>query len=246
MILELDCGNSFIKWRVLDVNAGVVVAQGASGTVVDLINEIPDLVGANATHVRLVSVRGDRETDELCMYLSDALGIDVKRASPSAQLGGVVNGYVDHERLGMDRWLAMVGAFQFKRNAMMVIDLGTAITVDLVDSQGMHLGGYIVPGISLLRHQLHTHTRRISYSLEDVAASRCVTAPGRTTAEAVERGCLLMLRGFVSSQILQAEEYLGADFEIYATGGDVALVNDIPRIQCIPDLVFRGLAIACP
>ncbi|MCQ4243437.1 pantothenate kinase [Stutzerimonas decontaminans] len=246
MILELDCGNSFIKWRVLGIDTGLVAAQGASASVVDLVNEISGVVGADVIRARLVSVRGDRETDELCLRLSEVLGVDVERASPSIQLGGVINGYVDHRQLGMDRWLAMVGAFQLKRNAMMVIDLGTAVTVDLVDSQGMHLGGYISPGIALLRHQLHTHTRRISYSLEDITTSRRVTAPGRCTTEAVERGCLLMLRGFVSSQILQADEYLGAEFEIYATGGDVALINDIPRIQCIPDLVFRGLAIACP
>ncbi|MCQ4298272.1 type III pantothenate kinase [Pseudomonas stutzeri] len=246
MILELDCGNSFIKWRVLDMGADVVVAHGASASAVALLEEFSCPVGVNVSRARLVSVRGDRETDEICICLSEALGIEVERASPAVQLGGVINGYVDHGRLGMDRWLAMVGAFQFRRSAMMVIDLGTAVTVDLVDPQGMHLGGYICPGVSLLRHQLHTHTRRISYSLPEGDASQCATAPGRTTAEAVERGCILMLHGFLSSQILQAEAYLGASFDIYATGGDAAFISDIPRIKCIPDLVFRGLAIACP
>ena len=51
----------------------------------------------------------------------------------------------------MDRWLAMVGAFQLRRNAMLVVDLGTAVTADLVDENGLHLGGYICPGLSLLR-----------------------------------------------------------------------------------------------
>ncbi|MCY1382850.1 Type III pantothenate kinase [compost metagenome] len=71
--------------------------------------------------------------------------------------------------------------------------------------------------------------------------------PGRSTVEAVERGCLLMLRGFVQAQIELAAEHLGDDFEVFLTGGDALLVRDVsPRARVLPDLVFTGLAIACP
>lgn len=246
MIFELDCGNSFIKWRVMDANAGAVVVQGVSASAVELLEGLSDVFKGKISRIRLVSVRGEGETDELCVCLSNALGVVVERASPSIQLGGVVNGYIEPQRLGMDRWLAMVGAFQLRRNAMMVIDLGTAVTIDFVDAQGKHLGGYITPGVPLLRHQLQVHTHRIGYIPDDLALSRTETEPGRTTAEAVGRGCLLMLRGFVSSQIAQATTLLGSDFDTYTTGGDAALIGDFPQVQCVPDLVFRGLAVACP
>ena len=64
--------------------------------------------------------------------------------------------------------------------------------------------------------------------------------------KAVERGCLLMLRSFVSSQIAHASGRFRTDVSVYATGGDAALIEDIDLVQRVPDLVFRGLAIACP
>lgn len=167
MILELDCGNSLIKWRVLQAGSGDVVAQGASASVAELLDVLAGSAVSNIARARLVSVRSDAETADLCSRLSGTLQIDVQQAAPSARLGGVVNGYVDYSRLGLDRWLAIVGAFQMKPGAMLVLDLGTAITVDFVDGHGMHLGGYICPGASLLRQQLHSHTRRINYEMEE-------------------------------------------------------------------------------
>ncbi|MBA4728081.1 MAG: pantothenate kinase [Pseudomonas sp.] len=246
MILEVDCGNSLIKWRVLDSCSGVVAAQGASSCAAGLLGELGSLVHLRILRARLVSVRSDQETMEICTRISDALSVHVQSAAPAKELGGVINGYLEYERLGMDRWLAMVGAFQLKRDAMLVLDLGTAVTADLVDAQGVHLGGFICPGISLLRSQLHAHTQRIRYSMDEAPAASCTLEPGRTTVEAVERGCLSMLHSFVSTQIRQAGDRFGAAFSVYATGGDAGLIKDIGQVQRIPDLVFRGLAIACP
>ncbi|MBE7374211.1 type III pantothenate kinase [Pseudomonas lopnurensis] len=246
MILELDCGNSLIKWRAFDPSANTVSTEGVAISLVELLAQLAGLSALRISRARLVSVRSDDETADICLRLAETLGVEVQRAVPAKRLGGVVNGYLEHERLGMDRWLAIVGAFHLSARAMLVIDLGTAVTVDLVDSEGAHLGGYICPGMSLLRHQLQAHTRRIRYDVESARALRGEVRPGRSTGEAVERGCLLMLRSFVESQILQASDYLGDDFVVYATGGDVALIADIANIRCVPDLIFRGLAIACP
>ncbi len=72
-------------------------------------------------------------------------------------------------------------------------------------------------------------------------------APGRTTVEAVERGCSLMLQGFVLTQLEMARAYWGEDFTVFITGGDAELVADVaPEARVVPDLVFVGLAMACP
>jgi type III pantothenate kinase len=99
----------------------------------------------------------------------------------------------------------------------------------------------------LMRNQLRTHTRKIRYG--DLAAERALESlvPGRTTVEAVERGCLLMLQGFVLTQLELARSYWGDDFVVFLTGGDAALVSGIvPESRVVPDLVFVGLALACP
>ena len=246
MILEVDCGNSSVKWRVISGSEGLLVAQGMALQLVDLIRELADQNVQSISRCRLVSVRGDAETEEMVTLISAAFKVDVAKACAAAKTAGVANGYYDPQRLGLDRWLAVIAAYEMCQGACLVIALGTAITVDLVDHDGVHLGGYIVPGTALLRGQLLAHTRRIHYSPAEIEAALAANTPGKSTAEGVERGCLMMVRSYVASQIAFAGDQLGEDFTVLVTGGDAALVADLPGVKCVSDLVFRGLAIACP
>jgi len=247
MILELDCGNSFIKWRVLVCTAGPVFAEGIVDSDQGLLDGLQALAGLLLRKCRLVSVRTIEETETLIQAIERAFGIAVVCAAPAREMSGVRNGYDEFERLGLDRWLAMLGGFHLASGACLVLDFGTAVTADFIAADGEHLGGFICPGMPLMRNQLRTHTRKIRYG--DVAAERALTsqAPGRSTVEAVERGCSLMLQGFVLTQLQMARAYWGADFTVFITGGDASLVSDVaPQARVVPDLVFVGLAMACP
>ena len=247
MILELDCGNSFIKWRVLGADALRAVGEGVVDSNVALLESLDALQGLALRFCRLVSVRTAEETAALVSLLTETFGVSVACAAPAREMSGVRNGYEEFDRLGLDRWLAMLGGFHLASGACLVLDFGTAVTADFVDAEGVHLGGFIFPGMPLMRNQLRTHTRKIRYG--DLAAERALEslAPGRTTVEAVERGCSLMLRGFVLTQLELARSYWGADFSVFLTGGDAGLVSGIvPEARVVPDLVFVGLAMACP
>jgi type III pantothenate kinase len=247
MILELDCGNSFIKWRVLAANASRVIGEGVVDSDLALLEGLKGLSGLALTFCRLVSVRTAEETSALTSLLARAFGVSAICAAPARHMAGVSNGYEEFERLGLDRWLAMLGGFHLASGACLVLDFGTAVTADFVAADGRHLGGFICPGMPLMRNQLRTHTRKIRYG--DLAAEQALASlgPGRTTVEAVERGCLLMLRGFVLTQLELAHTYWGDDFSVFLTGGDADLVTEIvPRAKVVPDLVFVGLAMACP
>lgn len=246
MILELDCGNTLIKWRLLRDGSAMAVAGG----VVESDQALIAIVREQNLHLsacRLVSVRTDEETAQLIALIEQSFIVECRVARSATLLAGVRNGYGQYQRLGLDRWLAVVGAYQLSRKAALVIDLGTAVTSDFVSMEGEHLGGFICPGLSLMRTQLRTHTRRTRYNSEEAARALEDLVPGRATAEAVERGCVLMLRGFVSGQVAMAAEFLGEDFDVFLTGGDAPLVVDVvPGARVVPDLVFIGLAIACP
>ena len=247
MILELDCGNSFIKWRILESDRASASAEGVAGSDIALIESLLALPGVLLTRCRLVSVRAIEETDKLVAALAEAFGVVVYCAASAREMAGVRNGYEDFERLGLDRWLAMLGGFKLASGACLVLDFGTAATADFIAADGEHLGGFICPGMPLMRNQLRTHTRRIRY--DDAAAERALEgfSPGRTTVEAVERGCTLMLRGFVLTQLELARAYWGDDFTVFLTGGDAGLVSDaVPQARLVPDLIFVGLAMACP
>lgn len=245
MILELDCGNSFIKWRVLAV--GGSLASGVADNGEELVKALADRFSRQLSVCRLVSVRADDETRLLCAALTERFNIDCHVAAPAQMLGGVHNGYEDYQRLGLDRWLAVVGAYSLEQGACLVVDLGTAITSDFVDGGGAHLGGFICPGMPLMRNQLLTHTRRIRYEHAAAQQAGDSLVPGRSTAEAVERGCRLMLRGFVNTQLELARQQCGRDVAVFLTGGDATMAAEwVPAARVVPDLVFIGLAIACP
>lgn len=247
MILELDCGNSFIKWRVIVANEGAVFSGGTVSSDDALLAALGSLDGLALRHCRLVSVRSDDETARVVERLAQRFAISPVCAQPSQNLIGVSNGYSEYQRLGLDRWLALVGGYHLAQGNCVVIDSGTAVTSDLVSAAGEHLGGYICPGLSLMRNQLRTHTRKIRY--DDEAAERALESlePGRSTVEAVERGCTLMLQGFALTQLQLAREYWGQAFTVFLAGGDAPRVHEvIPDARVVPDLVFVGLAIACP
>ncbi|MGV8844012.1 MAG: pantothenate kinase [Pseudomonas sp.] len=247
MILELDCGNSLIKWRVIKGVEAPVIAAGVADCEEQLLCSLEQVPGLALRYCRLASVRGDAETAHLVGGLTRRYAVTVSCAEPVRLMAGVSNGYKDYQCLGLDRWLAVLGAYHLAGGACLVLDLGTAVTSDLVTGDGEHMGGYICPGVPLMRDQLRTHTGRIRY--DELAAERALDslAPGRCTTEAVERGCVLMLRGFVLAQLELARECLGQDFQVFLTGGDAALVREVlPEAQLRPDLVFIGLAIACP
>ena len=247
MILELDCGNSFIKWRVIGADGLGRVGAGLVDSDARLFADLAALPNPRIDRCRLVSVRSDAETAQLIDELRATYDVKVDCVQSARQVGSVRNGYEDYQRLGLDRWLAVLGAYHLGQRACLVLDLGTAVTADWISSDGVHLGGFICPGLPLMRDQLSTHTRRIRYDMQAAVAALQELEPGRTTAQAVERGCLLMLRGFVAAQFAEAQARFPEGFEVFLTGGDAELVRDVvPGAQVVPDLVFVGLAIACP
>jgi len=241
MILELDCGNSFIKWRIYQINQ-VHIAY----TLTELFQSLANLDELKLTKVRISSVRSNLETVQIAAKIKMRFGIEVQVANSTSFCAGVTNGYQDPTKLGVDRWLDIIAAYHLTRKACIVFDLGTAITTDFVDSRGNHLGGFICPGIPLMRNSLQVHTSKIIYDYHDTEECLSQAHPGTFTAEAVERGCVAMIKSFVCEQISYAQQLLGTN-EIFITGGDAYLVkNCVKNAKFIPDLIFIGLALACP
>ena len=111
MILELDCGNSFIKWRVLYADVSRVFSEGVVDSDDALLEGLSKLGGLALRHCRLVGVRTAEETGALASVLTQTFGVSVVCATPAREIAGVRNGYDEFERLGLDRWLAMLGGF---------------------------------------------------------------------------------------------------------------------------------------
>jgi len=152
-------------------------------------------------------------------------------------MGGVRIGYDDPSRLGVDRALAMVGARACVPDGVLVVGVGTALTVDLVDAAGRHLGGCIAPSPTLMREALHARAPHLP--LEGGTPAVFATA----TADALAGGCTAAALGLVEQCRTAAARLLPAPPRILVHGGGAdGLVQAIAGAEHRPSLVMDGLA----
>lgn len=245
MILEVDFGNTRLKWRILDSVTLACIDRGAVLQILELLPALHAKGYYRFVFCRVCSVRGCADNAQLSAVIKDGFGLNTVYARSFKQLAGVISGYMQPEKLGVDRWLAIVASYQQTKGASVVIDCGTAITVDFVTQSGRHLGGNIAPGLQLLSSMLKTGTQL----MRDITEPKAVDNQqvGVSTETAVAEGVRSMFVGFIREQLNVARARLGDSFSVICTGGDSALVRSFFDDAIVDeDLVFIGLAIACP
>jgi type III pantothenate kinase len=236
MILDIDIGNSRIKWRLADNGKSVAVgSQATSAVAAGEPFELPEVTAIDEVRVASVADRAVIAAVQLQLEKSFSLALKMAEVTPSA--GCVTCGYEDPQTLGVDRWLAVVAAYQKFREALLVVDAGSAITMDLLAPQGEHLGGYIIPGLRLMRDALWRDTSDVKAAGGDW---RDLQLPGKDSQQAVNRGCLLAA--------VAAVETLASQYpvRIVVTGGDAQPLIEALSIQVshCPDLVLDGLSVS--
>lgn len=245
MILELDVGNSRIKWRHFSSVHGETVL---SGHTVEL-NEIPAMERDNGrfSRIRLASVRDLEKTARISKAMEERWGITPEVATVKSHCAGVSNSYKETEKMGVDRWLAMLAAFHRAGEACLVVDCGTALTVDMLDDKGHHLGGYIVPGLELSRKALLSNTGiRV-----DTAFRNDSITPGTFTESAIAGGTLAMLTALIEASVRRGSASARGTSHCFLTGGDATVLVQHLRLEnctleLAPDLVLDGLQFALP
>lgn len=239
MILELDVGNSRIKWRLVAARTLAVSGEGHVPGLAEL-QRVPELA-TTIEFARMCSVRSTQANLAIADWIRESFGVELQQAAVARSCGGVTNQYADVSRLGIDRWLAMLAAYNRAGGACMVIDSGTAFTLDIVDAQGLHLGGYIIPGLQLMRSSLEKNTA-IRLSEDYASLSR---EPGLSTDEAVFNGTVSALLAVIDQQSRNLE----GEAKIYFAGGDASVLHALAGIEgseIVLSLVFEGLNLACP
>jgi type III pantothenate kinase len=242
MILELDAGNTRIKWRVLEADSTVASEQGYVGTEAELADL--ELAAASLSAIRMSSVRSEEAIQLVSKWAVRTFNLSLQLAKVSRSCAGVTNQYKDVSRLGIDRWLAMVAAHNRCGGPCVIVDSGTALTVDVVNSDGVHDGGYIIPGIELMARTLETNT---SIKLDSNRASP-IPELGHSTDAAVRGGSLASLLALIEKVVSTAIKE-SPESKLYLSGGDAELIQQhIVNIdaEIVATLVLDGLAFACP
>lgn len=241
--LLIEIGNSKLKAAQLhlDAKGGVTgmhylgshtVANFCHRPNVDKIGNVDQIVYSNV---------GDMKNYHHIKALARKLRIRYQQITSPAQAFGVSNSYDIPTKLGIDRWLAFLAAYKDANDPVVVIDIGTAMTVDVVDGDGKHLGGWISPGFRLMNLALTEHTALVrggGHHGEELSF-------GSNTKACVQNGSRAALAGTVLYAIQKAKSMFDDNVEpiLYLTGGGI---NHLPpEIVALgknrPHLVLEGL-----
>lgn len=231
-----DLGNSRLKLALLDGGGqiGEVVAINHDGARFEpgWLDRLP----ARFDVACIATVAAGALSTQLVDALVTRCG-RITIARTQASLAGVRIAYADPRRLGVDRFLALLAARQRLGRAALVVGVGTALTVDLVDGNGLHRGGRIAPSPALMRATLHARAEVLP------ADGGSYSEFADDTADALASGCQGAALGLVARSMDAATNLLGDAPGLLVHGGGAGeLLPQLPAATQVPTLVLEGLA----
>lgn len=241
--LLVDLGNTRIKWAWLSA-AGrpgrMHAAAHAHWSNRDFREALQRL--KRGDRVLAVSVAADSVRRRFAAAVRANCGALPQFVESAKAWNGVQSGYREPLRLGADRWVAMLGARTVGRDVL-VIDVGTAVTIDLLDADGRHRGGAILPGSALMVASLLAGTGGISRRVTPGSLRRR-SLFARSTREAVEAGARHALIASIHHAVNEAALALGSRPRVLLTGGGASELRAALRVRYLwrPALVLEGLA----
>ena len=251
MKLFVDIGNQRIKWQTSDrltlpsARSTQVWSYEGRVTVDGFKQRFASLPVPESVWVSCVS--SDDVVGCLCLACVDLWQIEPVQVKSTSKAAGVLNGYARSEQLGVDRWLALIAAHHLLGdNHCVVVDAGTAVTVDGLTASGEFVGGVIFPGMRTMQKSLNLQTEKITIlSLDEQAKNIALCMRNNDTHSAVINGTELAVLSGIESAVRRFSEAFGDDVSILITGGDakrIAGLTDLP-MRLEPSLVMLGLSV---
>lgn len=250
----IDAGNSRVKWASYDTQTtklGVITAESYSihkgNNKYLTVNQL--LEREKPARVILVHVLG-ANFEQAILSQCHQLQIKCQFVTSSITCCGVTNGYDIAENFGADRFVALIAAHHlFPQENVIVIDAGTAVTIDMVDSKGLHLGGVILPGLQLWIDTLIKNTQ-----LQHTSVIEMPDVFAKNTQMGIDSGRLMGLSGAILHVCNVMEKTMDQSIKRIFCGGDSRLLAEYyQQIHqwkssknnniLIPDLVINGLQV---
>lgn len=243
--LLLDVGNTRLKWGVLNEQKLTRTGSIAHKTLQEAgLSPLASKLPRDVDEVLACNVKGATFGVRLSSFVGIHCGCEIHFARSEKAGFGITNGYRHPRRLGVDRWVAMIGARAEFNGGLCVVDIGTACTIDVLDGRGRHLGGQILPGLVLMGQTLEEDTSDIG------TAAKRLRDPGPglqmladDTRGAVQKGAVTAICGAIE-RVVRMLRAQGQRPKIVLTGGDASRIlkqldgNAVHR----PHLVLQGLA----
>jgi type III pantothenate kinase len=233
-IVAIDAGNSRIKWGVWEDewSSRSEVPTAEVGMLADALDRLAPPIAIHACSVAGPAVRNWLDA------WARSRGIALHWLASSRERCGVRNAYREPTQLGADRWAALIAAWHLIRGAALVVNAGTAVTIDALCAQGAFRGGVIVPGLSLMTTSLASGTAGLP------AAKGAFAQFPDNTDDAIATGALNAVCGAVD-RMRSALLTSGAPAQVVLSGGAAPALE--PHLEApvltVPYLVLEGLRI---
>ncbi|WP_448569555.1 type III pantothenate kinase [Thalassotalea ganghwensis] len=235
MQILLDIGNTRSKYL------SVILEQRSAINVCLTLDITPEWLTHNfsqAEQIIIASV-GSEKLSEMIRDWCQQHNIGFRLLTTEAQRFGIQCAYQEPEKLGVDRWLVILAAAQlYPQQHCIIVDAGTATTIDVVDSSGLHRGGWILPGIDLLQNALVTQTQRIDAQPLEKASVEL----GKNTHECVNHGAWVATTATIEYLIDQLNTNQTA-VNLILTGGNADQLSRFIQqpYSLVDDLIFIGM-----
>jgi len=247
MNLLIDIGNSRIKWCLYN---SVENEFGPEGAMLRDKAELPALFSEHWSdldkpdRVVISNVSGQQLAESMDAWVEKTWQMKTEYVETEASSHGVSNAYSDYQELGVDRWMAIIAAWQRFRQggkAVCVVDCGTAMTIDGISASGQHLGGFIIPGYTTMQEMLVNNTSEIEMARKRLPSINFSSS----TEEGVNSGCYLATISIIDRVVTSMQDDFGKQVNCIITGGNAELVIEQleGKFEYEPKLVLHGLAI---
>lgn len=248
MLLTIDAGNTRTKWALWD-SVGVSHGEGAC-----LNEDFPtaDIAPAHIQIERVVvsNVAGLRYAETISQKF---VTHELMWVTACTQACGVVNQYGRVETLGSDRWAAIIAAWHLNQNSCVVVNAGTATTVDALLKQshgGAFLGGMILPGLDLMQQSLGRATAKLPTTTAATYSSLKVDSFAKSTENAMFSGAINATTGAIAHMCSALEKEGKQKPHIVMSGGNAQLIathfcehdSEVAKsVVVVDNLVLQGL-----
>ena len=248
MKLLIDAGNTRIKWALADggkwlCRGDVPTAQadGLSRMIGERLTQLNPEAYMNGIDQIWVSNVAGNEVSQNILDMRAGISSRPRFVAARDSQCGVKNGYSTASQLGSDRWAALISAWDIVKGKCLVVNSGTATTIDTLSGQGEFVGGLILPGLELMQQSLFDATDQLK-----LAQGEYVPFP-LNTADAVYSGAVQAICGAIERQYNLLDD---GSATLILGGGTAAVLQPHldqkifkapPRV--VDDLVLRGLLV---
>ncbi|MDB5875408.1 MAG: Bvg accessory factor-like protein [Ramlibacter sp.] len=243
--LAIDVGNTRLKWALYESARPYAALRAHGAEFLENIDKLADGAWSGMPapqHMLGCAVAADAVKRRVEEQMEEVWDVPAHWVVASAAEAGLVNGYDHPTRLGADRWVAMIGAWHRALahggpRPLVVVMVGTAVTVEAVDPQGRFLGGFILPGHGIMLRALESGTAGLHVPTGDVREFPT------NTSDALTSGGTFAIAGAIERMVQHVRRHCGAEPACYMTGGagwKMAPHMSVP-FELVESLIFDGL-----